>query len=205
VTAWRNPDGRRALTVLGVTVGLAVISNITATIFWHLTGGVGLLDLDGGANLLQPAAAHPLPAAGTPTRVRAILAAYTPQARLIHAVLLCTLDLAFPLLIGLTGWTTIAWASRTWTGHWRTGVRLSGAALALTYSCVDWAENVTELLLLAGRRGELVRVLPHLAAGKLTVVAVMAAAAIVVVTVRAVVRSRARRSPLRPATTAQRR
>jgi hypothetical protein len=205
VTTWRNPGGRRALTVLGATIGLAVISNITATIFWHLTGGIGLLDLDGGANLLHPAAARPLPAPGTAERIQAILAAYTPHTRLIHAALLCSLDLLFPPLIGLTGWTTIAWASRSWAGRWHTAARLLGVALALGYLCTDWAENATELLLLTGHRGNAVRTLPHLTSGKLNVVAVLAAVAVATVAAQALIRARARRTQYHPTTTPRRR
>lgn len=195
MSTWRNPDGRRSLAVLGAAVGLVVISNITATIFWHLAGGVGLLDLDGGANLLHPAAGPQLPAPGTPARILAILASYTPHDRLIHDLLLCTLDLVFPPLLGLTGWTTIAWASRAWPVRRRAGARLIGATLALAYLSADWAENVTELLLLAGHRGNVVSVLPHLTNAKLDLFAVMAAATLAAVATHALVRTRTRTRP----------
>jgi hypothetical protein len=203
VSVWKDPSGRRTLTVLGATIGLAVISNLTATIFWHLTGGVGLLDLDGGANLLHPGAARPLPAPGTAERIQAILAAYTPHTRLIHAALLGSLDLVFPPLIGLTGWTTIAWASRSWAGRRRITARLLGAALALGYLGTDWAENATELLLLTGHRGRAVQALPHLTTGKLNVVAVLAAVALTTVTAQVLIRTWRTRS--HPTSTPRRR
>jgi len=164
--------------VLGAGIGLAVISNISATFFFHLTGGVGLLDLDGGANLLHPSAGRTLPPAGTPDRILAILTAYSSQARMVHSVLLCTLDLVFPPALALTGWTTIAWATKMWSPRWRTGAHLTGATLALAYLCADWAENVTELFLLAGHRGIAVTALPHLTATKLDVFALLAVVAL---------------------------
>lgn len=188
VNTWANPSGRRALNVLGVTAILVVISNISATAFWHLNGGVGLLDLDGAANLLQPAVAHPVPAPGSPARIEAVLALYTPAARFVHVLLLCTLDLVFPPLLGFAGWTTIAWASRSMKTRWRTGARLLGAALAVAYPCADWSENMTELLLLSGYRGAAVDVLPHLTTAKLNALIVMAVVAITTVTAQTVLR-----------------
>jgi hypothetical protein len=179
--------------VVGAAVGLALVSNLVATLFWQRTGGVGLLDLDGGANLLHPEAGRPLPPAGTAERTLAIVTAYTGGARVAHAVLLCTLDLVFPLALAAAGWTTIARAAGSWSPRWRTAALVAGAGLALAYLGADWGENVTELLLLAGRRGAAVTTLPHLSALKLQVFAVMALAMLAATGVSALGGARRRR------------
>jgi hypothetical protein len=172
---WTRPTGRRALAVTGTVLALLVASNISATIFWHLTGGVGLLDLDGGENLAQPGTAQPLPAHGTPARVLALLSAYGPHARLAHTLLLCSLDLVFPAAVATMGWTAIAWAGTRATAPVRRGTLIVAGAVSLTYLLADWGENLTELLLLSDRRGPAVDLLPHLTAIKLEAIAVMLA------------------------------
>ncbi len=172
---WTRPTGRRTLAVAATVVALLVASNISATIFWHLTGGVGLLDLDGGQNLTHPGTAQPLPAPGTPARTLAILSAYGPHARLAHTLLLCSLDLVFPAAVATMGWTTIAWARTRWTARARRSALIVAGAMSLSYLLADWGENLTELLLLSGRRGRVVDLLPHLTAIKLKAFTVMLA------------------------------
>jgi hypothetical protein len=46
-------DSRRVLLALVAFIVSLVIVNATATVFYHSYGGFGLLDLNGGANLLD--------------------------------------------------------------------------------------------------------------------------------------------------------
>lgn len=183
---WLHPSGRRVLATVGGAVALLVLSNVSATIFWRLNGGVGLLDLDGGENLFQPDTAQAFPTKGTSTRVLAILAAYSPNARLMHTVALCSLDLVFPAAVALMGWVTIAWAcSRPDRDTPRWCLAVAGV-LSLSYLVTDWGENLTELALLWGRRGAAVDLLPTLSALKLEMFAVVVMAMAAAILARAV-------------------
>lgn len=179
LTGWARPSGRRVLAVLGVFVGLFVVSSIGATVFWSSTGGVGILDIDGGANLFQPDTARPFPPKGTGLRVLAILASYDAGARLAHIVMTCTLDLLLPLSIAALCWVGVVWA---WgRARW---VRVAAGTLAIAYLLVDWGENCLELYLLAGGRGAAVDVLPVVSQLKLVLFALVAAASIIGVVTR---------------------
>lgn len=179
LTRWARPSGRRVLAVLGVFVGLFVVSSIGATAFWSSTGGVGILDIDGGANLFQPDTARPFPPKGTGLRVLAILASYDATARLAHVVMTCTLDLLLPLSIAALCWVGVVWA---WgRARW---VRVAAGTLAISYLLVDWGENCLELYLLAGGRGAAVDVLPVVSQLKLVLFALVAAAIIIGVVTR---------------------
>jgi hypothetical protein len=147
-----RPTGRVAITATVLALTLLVVSNVAASLFWTAAGGVGLLDLSGGANLLDPHAAIALPASG-PERLLAIRDAYTPAAAQVHAWLLCTLDLVFPAAIGLMGWSVVAWASHLLPRRPQRVLRALGATAGIFYPAADWTENVLELALLAGHDG----------------------------------------------------
>jgi len=150
IPAWlRRPSGRLAITATLLALTLLVVSNVAATLFWTSAGGVGLLDLSGGANLLDPHTTIALPASG-PERLLAIRDAYSSSATTAHAWLLCTVDLAFPAAIGLMGWSVVAWASHPLPGRRRRAFQVLGATVAICYPVADWTENILELALLAG-------------------------------------------------------
>ena len=161
---------RSAGTVAALTVGLFValmaVSNIAASLFWDFTGGLGLLDLDGGRNIAQPEAGVELSAQGTPERISELLGLYSSEARGVHAAITLTLDLVFPLALALSGVAVTRWfAGRLIRG--RRAVLIAGAVIAWTYAAVDWSENLVELLLLAGASNALVVPLTVLTAVKL--------------------------------------
>lgn len=166
LTGWARPSGRRVLVVLGAFVGLLAASNVAGTIFWQSTGGVGILDIDGGANLFQPDTARPFPPKGTGLRVLAILGSYDLNARLAHGVMTCTLDLLLPLSIAALCWVGVVWgwSSRGEAPGW---VRVGAGLVAVAYLVSDWGENCLELYLLTGGRGAAIDVLPVVSQVKL--------------------------------------
>jgi len=145
----RRPTGRLAAIVTTLTVILLVVSNVAASLYWRSAGGVGLLDLSGGMNLFDPHTAITLPASG-PERLLAIRDAYSHSAAVAHVWLLCTLDLVFPAMVGLMGWSVVAWASRALPRRRALTLGVLGATVAILYPLTDWTENVLELALLAG-------------------------------------------------------
>lgn len=193
MTRWPRPTGRTALRMVILSIGLLILSNVVATVFWHLDGGVGLLDLDGGANLAQPWAAIDLQPPGTPQRTLAILASYGPAARTAHAIILMTLDLAFPPTLALTGWIVAGWASRTWPAAARSAAMLVAGLASSAYLVLDLGENLTELILLAGRSGAAADLLPLLTGAKSQAFAAMAASAVALAAIHGLGRVRARR------------
>ena len=133
----------RTLALLAVLVGLAVVSNLAATAFASAFG-VGLLDLDGGRNLLNPAAPTWLPEAG-PERVAAIVSHYSASALRDHVAFTLTLDLLFPAVGVAFGWV----ASRNLAGVLNTRwLAFAGIGLASAYGLSELLENGTEVALL---------------------------------------------------------
>jgi hypothetical protein len=185
--SWMHPSGRHALWSVGIFAVLLVASNVSATLFWQFAGGVGLLDLDGGANLFQPEAALQLPPKATPARVLAILAAYSANARLAHALALVSLDLLFPAAVAVMAWATIVWACGRPGRDEPRWCRLAAGILAVAYLVSDWGENVIELLILAGVRGGLAEALTIVSAAKMGVFATVAVAMGVAALVRGAV------------------
>ncbi len=185
LTGWARPSGRRVLAVLGAFVGLLVLSSVLATAFWWSTGGVGILDLDGGANLFQQDTRRPFPPKGTGLRVLAILSSYDATARLTHAVMTCTLDLLFPLSIAALCWVGVVWG---WSGRGDAprGVRVGAGLLALVYLVSDWGENCLELYVLGGGRGAALGILPVVSQLKLGLFALVTLAVLVSVGARGV-------------------
>lgn len=183
LTGWVRPSGRRVLAVLGAFCGLLALSNVVGTIFWHSTGGVGILDIDGGANLFQPDTGRQFPPKGTGLRVLAILGSYDANARLAHAVMTCTLDLLLPLSIAALCWVGVVWgwSSRGRVSQW---VRIVAGLLSIAYLVSDWGENCLELYLLGGGRGAAVDILPVTSQVKLVLFGVVAAAVVVAVVAR---------------------
>ena len=133
----------RILALLAVFVGLAVVSNLAAAAFASAFG-VGLLDLDGGRNLLNPAAPTWLPEAG-PERVTAIVSHYSASAVHDHVAFTLTLDIVFPAVAVAFGWV----ASRNLAGvidtRW---LAFAGIGLASAYGLSELLENGTEVALL---------------------------------------------------------
>ena len=135
----------RTLALLAVVVGLAVVSNLAAAAFASAFG-VGLLDLDGGRNLLNPAAPTWLPEAG-PKRVAAIVSHYSASAVRDHVAFTLTLDVLFPAAGVVFGWV----ASRNLAGVLNTRwLAFAGIGLASAYGLSELLENGTEVALLLG-------------------------------------------------------
>lgn len=133
-------ESRRLLLWFVALIVSLVVVNVSATVFYHSTGGFGLLDLNGGANLLDSRPAH------TPAGAHALLTGYGPTGRSRHAVLILTADIIFPAVVAMFG----ALAAR----H---AARLVGLApvirrwlvlLPLAYLLSDYTENALELALL---------------------------------------------------------
>jgi hypothetical protein len=133
----------RTLAFLAVFVGLAVVTNLAATAFASAFG-VGLLDLDGGRNLLNPAAPTRLPEAG-PERVAAIVSHYSASAVRDHVAFTLTLDIVFAAAGVAFGWV----ASRNLAGVLNTRwLAFAGIGLASAYGISELLENGTEVALL---------------------------------------------------------
>ena len=90
-------ESRRVLLSFGALLVSLVAVNVTGTIFYHSTGGFGLLDLNGGANLLDGRPAY------TPAGAHALLAGYGPAGRTHHVVLILAADIVFPAILALFG------------------------------------------------------------------------------------------------------
>jgi hypothetical protein len=133
----------RTLALLAVFVGLAVVSNLTATAFASAFG-VGLLDLDGGRNLLNPAGPTWLPEAG-PERVAAIVSHYSASAVRDHLAYTLTLDILFPAVGVAFGWVASRNLARVLNTRW---LAFAGIGLASAYGLSELLENGTEVALL---------------------------------------------------------
>jgi hypothetical protein len=145
-----HPSGALVLATAAATLLQLLAANIMSTVFWHLAGGVGELDLDGGANLFHAATKIPLPPAGTPQRLIAIVHAYPASAVALHTWLTCSLDFVLPPTVALLAWVTLRWSANRVSGTPRTILTITGGVLAVAYLLADWTENVLELLLLTG-------------------------------------------------------
>ena len=135
----------QTLVLLAVLVGLAVLSNIAATAFASAFG-VGLLDLDGGRNLFNPAGPRWLPVAG-PKRVAAIVTHYSASAVRDHVALTLTLDILFPAAGVAFGWVASRNLADVLNTRW---LVFPGIGLASAYGLSELMENGTELALLLG-------------------------------------------------------
>ncbi len=191
---WLHPTGPRVVGTVGAFLMLIVTSNIVATFFWRSTGGVGFLDMDGGENVLQPNTGPPFPAAGTEARTQALLDAYSANARSLHMVATCTLDLIFPAAIAVMCWVTIVWACTRPDGDRPRWCLWVAGGLAIAYLVADWGENLIELYLLGGGRGAAVNLLHQVTSAKLGVFAAVAIAMAVFILARALRRWSAARS-----------
>lgn len=169
MSAPAGPRGRTAGLLAASAALLLLVSNLVATAFWTASGGLGLLDLDGGANLLQPDPAPAMPPGGTADRVLALVAGYPPESVVIHTVLLLSLDVLTPLAIAATIATVPAWAARGLPRAPR--LALTGLALTLAVVSVtaDLGENVLELIALHSDPHRVAALLPPVAAVKTTV------------------------------------
>ena len=128
---------RLTLVSLGVFLVLGVINNVAASLFAK-TFGIGLLDLNGGASLIEPAPPDGFPTNGS-AQVAAILAAYSPNAAAAHVALMLTLDILFPAAAITFGWA----ASRTLTVvfHWPRPVAAVGVILSIGYGFGELMEK----------------------------------------------------------------
>ena len=150
---------RLTLVSLGVFLVLGVINNVAASLFAK-TFGIGLLDLNGGASLIEPAPPDGFPTNGS-AQVAAIMAAYSPSAATAHVALTLTLDILFPAAAVTFGWA----ASRTLTVvfQWPRPVATVGVILSIGYGFGELMENGVELALLFGNRSQfLMTTLPGL-------------------------------------------
>lgn len=133
-------ERRRVLVSFLALLASMVAINVAATVFYHSTGGLGLLDLGGGANLFDGRPAY------TPAGAHALLAGYGPAGRTHHTVLLLTADLAFPAIVAWFGTLALRHAARL-AGLPPAGRRWL-VLLPLAYLVSDYTENGLELVLL---------------------------------------------------------
>ncbi|GAT71466.1 hypothetical protein PS9374_07157 [Planomonospora sphaerica] len=130
----RLATGRRVAWLLAALVVLMTVMNVAATVFAASTGGVGLLDMAGGRNLLNPR-----PGGYTPQEAYAMLAAYGPGGRRTHLLLLLCGDILFPLVyVGFTAAALRLAALRRKAPAW---LRAAGLVLPMAYLVADYGEN----------------------------------------------------------------
>ena len=113
--------------------------NIAATLFYHASGGYGILDLGGGANLLDDRGSY------TPARAYMLIAHYG-EAGIHHYYGLLIADMFFPPTLGVFALLAIVWgiARIAPQRHWPYLLAL----LPLAYTVADWTENTGIVIML---------------------------------------------------------
>lgn len=132
--------GRHVLIALQVFVIALLGMNLAATHFYHATGGYGILDLGGGANLLDDRGSY------TPARAYSLIAHYG-SAGIHYYYGLLIADCFFPPIFGVFALLSIVWALTRLAPQRRWPYILVYVPLAYVLS--DWTENtgiVTMLL-----------------------------------------------------------
>lgn len=133
-------NGRHVLIALLVFVTALIGMNLAATHFYHATGGYGILDLGGGANILDDQGSY------TPVRAYALIAHYGAAGMHYYYGLLIA-DCFFPPIFGMFALLCIVWALTQLAPQRRWPYIL--VCVPLAYVLSDWTENagiVTMLL-----------------------------------------------------------
>jgi len=124
--------GRRVLISLGIFLVMLLAMNLAATWFYHVTGGYGMLDLGGGANLFDDRGSY------TPGRAYTLIAHYGQSGRHVYYALLMA-DMFFPPLFGIFAVLAMTRALAVLVSARRRPYLL--LLLPLAYVLADWCEN----------------------------------------------------------------
>jgi hypothetical protein len=124
--------GWHVLLALLVFVIALIGMNLAATHFYHITGGYGILDLGGGANLLDDRGSY------TPARAYSLIAHYGSTGMHYYYRLLIA-DCFFPPIFGVFTLLGIVWALTRLAPQPRWPYILVYVPLAYVLS--DWVEN----------------------------------------------------------------
>jgi hypothetical protein len=132
-------SGRNVCIALSVFLVALMAMNVAATLFYHASGGYGILDLGGGANLFDDRGSY------TPTRAYLLIAHYG-QSGIHYYYGLLIADLFFPVILGMFALLAIIRA----LGHIVSSQRWPYllALLPLAYVLADWSENAGILTML---------------------------------------------------------
>lgn len=132
-------SGRNVLIALLVLVIALPAMNVAATLFYKATGGYGILDLGGGANLFDDRGSY------TPAHAYMLIAHYGRIG--IHRYYrLLIADTFFPPIIGTFALLTIAWALGRIAPRRRWPYLL--LLIPIAYTMADWSENLGILTML---------------------------------------------------------
>ncbi|HEY0720276.1 MAG TPA: hypothetical protein VGE50_03380 [Gammaproteobacteria bacterium] len=141
--------GRNLRIAMVVFIVALTAINVAATLFYNATGGYGILDLGGGANLFDDRGSY------TPDRAYALIAHYG-QAGIQGYYGLLLADILFPATLGLFALLAIATAMRRIAPRQQWPYAL--ALLPLAYTLADWCENAGILAMLLNYPQELYQV-----------------------------------------------
>ncbi len=139
-------NGRNVLIAMALFIASLSAINIAATRFYHATGGYGLLDLGGGANLFDDRGSY------TQEQAYALIAGYG-QEGIAHYYLLLGADIPFPATLALFALLAITGALRRIAPQrcWPYALAL----VPLAYVLADWTENAGILAMLLNYPHEL--------------------------------------------------
>lgn len=135
----RLASGRNVVIALAIFVLALCAMNVAATLFYNVTSGYGLLDLGGGANLLDDRGSF------TPAKAYMIMSLYG-QAGMQRYYGMLVADIFFPITLGIFSLLSLFWAlgrialCRQWL--------YLLALVPPAYTLTDWMENLGILTLL---------------------------------------------------------
>jgi len=134
-----HASGRNVAIALTVFVLALGVINTTATLFYNTTGGYGLLDLGGGANLFDDRGSF------TPAKAYMIMSHYGQSG--IHRYYgMLVADIIFPMTLGVFSLLSILWALKRIAPR-RQWLYLL-ALVPPAYTLTDWMENLGIVTLL---------------------------------------------------------
>lgn len=135
----RLASGRNVVIALAVFILALCAMNVAATLFYNTTGGYGLLDLGGGANLLDDRGSF------TPAKAYMIISHYGQTG--IHRYYgMLVADIFFPMTLGAFALLSLLWALKRIAPR-RQWLYLL-ALVPPAYTLADWMENLGILTLL---------------------------------------------------------
>lgn len=135
----RLVSGRNTVIALAVFILALCAINVVATLFYHATGGYGILDLGGGANLFDDRGSY------TPARAYTIISHYG-QAGIHRYYGILVADIFFPITLGLFALLSLLWALKRIAPR-RQWLYLL-ALVPPAYTLADWMENLGIVTLL---------------------------------------------------------
>ena len=142
----RCATGRNVGIALVIFVTFLCAMNIAATLFYKSTGGYGILDLGGGANLFAERGGY------TPAEAYRLIKHYGESGIHRYYALLVA-DTFFPPTLGTFAVLTIVWAL-TRLKQKRSGF-YALALIPVAYTIADWSENIGIITLLTNYPHEL--------------------------------------------------